>query len=783
MGVIDRIKNAWKQPVPAAEAKDVIQSSLVGETERGGRHKGFIPNFLWKPPYGYPRFQNINEIRSFARTPHVWMAVDTVATECAMMDWDVRVKPEVLDDMSKEEAQTVQKSLSEQRRHIMSFLRNPNTNKESMYHLIYKTVVDTLEINAGVIAKIFDLQTMVGGEPRLVEIVSRDGGTFLKNPDIHGMLTTRENIVPVPLIREDSEGRPVRSPNEINKQPTDPLSTQYDPGNSNNAAYYQYGYNVAMRAVPYGKQELIWIEKSPRTDTLYGPSPVEIALTIVKVLLYGTEDMLQYYVNNNIPKGAFVLEGANQEQMDAFKEQWFNQMHTRNSLNQQVRKFWQVPFTNKKSEFVRFQFSPAELELISQQEWLSKLVWACMKITPSELGFTEDSNKATEGGQERAHKRKALDPLLSLIEYHFNTEILSEFGPEYEDLEFYFPEHDLDKEKKQAEVYSLEVKNGLRTVNEVRGDMGLEPVEWGDNPPNGYNSSIEQDLESALQDDKRRDDIKATLANQLSKASLDNQKAEETKATGTDVPLVLQEGERLDEERVEEVLTDMMRLIEEAAIDTYKKQTGMKSRYNPKELKSIGDRIMNTIKSALPLDAIKRVVQSAIKDKFLEGHEDIEKSLNRNFQPDKDAMQFLETHTFDNVKGLAEDSITKLRGVLERGLMDGKGPDAVAKDVQRALAVEKPRAQAIARTELNRARNAGVETTIKKNNIKGKLRWKASGDRSSERATKLCTQLDGQEVPVGENFKGSAGGLSFEGPRPPAHVNCRSRMEFVPDFE
>jgi hypothetical protein len=83
--------------------------------------------------------------------------------------------------------------------HIMGFLDNPNTNKENFEKILRRVIRDILEIDAGVINKIFNKK----GE--MVEIVAKDGSCFTKNPDAFGMITNRLDIVPYDEVAIETE--------------------------------------------------------------------------------------------------------------------------------------------------------------------------------------------------------------------------------------------------------------------------------------------------------------------------------------------------------------------------------------------------------------------------------------------------------------------------------------------------------------------------------------------------------------------------------------------------
>jgi len=141
-----------------------------------------------------------------------------------------------------------------------------------------------------------------------------------------------------------------------------------------------------------------------------------------------------------------------------------------------------MPIVNKKPEFTKIQLTNQDMQLLESQKWWAKLVWGCFGVNPAELGFTEDAKgMANQIVQSNNFRKRALNPLLRLFEYRTNSEIISEF--EYDDIKFQYVMFDVEEETKKAELYKVQTEVGIKTVNEIRREEGLDDVEWGDDDP------------------------------------------------------------------------------------------------------------------------------------------------------------------------------------------------------------------------------------------------------------------------------------------------------------
>ena len=82
--------------------------------------------------------------------------------------------------------------------------------------------------------------------------------------------------------------------------------------------------------------------------------------------------------------------------------------------------------------------------------------------------------------------------MLRLMENRYNADIVSEFGyvgymkdnkievPKYK---LKFKMFDVDEERNKYELFKLQTESGIKTINEIRVQEGLDEVEWGDKPP------------------------------------------------------------------------------------------------------------------------------------------------------------------------------------------------------------------------------------------------------------------------------------------------------------
>jgi len=97
------------------------------------------------------------------------MCVTAIIDEVCSVEWEIVAEDRAGNEVPGKEADVER---------IQEFFYNPNTNKESWEMIVRMMLPDLLELNSGIMVKVFN----TFGE--MVEICSRDGMAFTKNPDL-----------------------------------------------------------------------------------------------------------------------------------------------------------------------------------------------------------------------------------------------------------------------------------------------------------------------------------------------------------------------------------------------------------------------------------------------------------------------------------------------------------------------------------------------------------------------------------------------------------------------
>lgn len=825
---------ALKDFIPGFKKKAAINLLLLQEPtreqSRGAIDKAYIPRFLYKPPFGYPRFYNVPYVRWLAQTPYVEMCIFTIINEICSIKWDIVVDEDLSEEERKQyvdESGELKQEVKDQIAQVKLFFRNPNTNDETFEEVfVRRPIRDMLEVNSGVLVKEYNLKE------ELVEVVTRDGGTFTKNPDIYGKYTNRDDIIIPGSIEDTMQGSNVSKPSiPFIGAPDGQRDDSLYPFNifhgitsedaRRQAAYFQYGGVISQSPVPFGRREIIWLEENIRTDVHYSPSPVQILADTIQMLVYSIESDLEYFNDNNVPKGIIGLENADADELKSFKQQWFELQMKKDDFGNFKRMMNKVPLVSKIPKFERIEFSSTEMQIIEKQKWYAKMVWSCFGVTPTELGYTEDAKgAANQIVQSKVFKKKAINPKLRLLEQKYSKRIITE-DFEYPHLKFKFLTFDIDDETQKWDLYDKQIKSGIKTVNEIRREEGMEEKEGGDelrkgsysfegqgdNPlfggqrnPN-QNPKVEktEDREEEAtnpKEEKKSREIEGKDLSKEEKKKLDEVidylekklKKLKKKALGPglnlDNPLLLKEGETMTGyNSLNKALKFLLGNIEKKLKEKVENEITAKP-IDQIKAKSINDIIKSIVNDVLNLDPIFTLVNEVIKSNFIKGWDQTESLLSVNIQPGNsmEAIKFLNDHTFDNIKGMETDLKNKLRQVIERGVVNNDSRAKLAKEIKNTFNLTEGRAETIARTETSRAANQGKLQAMNNSGEKAKKYLVITYDDRTSEVSKAMGRKYGTEekaIPLDKNFEVTVGGKVYSGQVPPFMPNDRDTVVFL----
>lgn len=404
---------------------------------------------IWYTPgRGVPRYEDLYTIRRFSRSHTVSIPMLAIKGQVTTTEWSV--VPTVDKPTSKHFAACDA---------VIDFLDGGFSRNPATFDTLCKEVLnDILTIDAGVLELVPDSSGF------LREIYARDGATFTKNPDEHGLLPDPGSDVPAyyqvgaqASFAQDAFGSGLPRMSTISQMDT-PL--------------YR-----AITPIPFSRDQIVWIEENPSTDRQYGWSRVQMAHRLIEILLNQDVSNLKYFPQNEVPEGILNLPGLSNDNLTRFREYWKDEI---------VGKPHKLALMNSTdANWIPFRASPKELEFLASQEWYNNLVWMCFGVSANEVGYVQDVNRSTAQEQAEAVWRRTTVPLLELLAGAINRSILP-FLEAYWDvggeIAFQWDPHNPIIERQKRLEQESDLRLGLSTPNRILVERGEEPVPWGDMP-------------------------------------------------------------------------------------------------------------------------------------------------------------------------------------------------------------------------------------------------------------------------------------------------------------
>jgi len=243
-------------------------------------------------------------------------------------------------------------------------------------------------------------------------------------------------------------------------------------------AYTQFVHGVPWKW--YSTADLIYIPFRPQPDSPYGFAPLEAILLTANTDIRFQNHFLSWFTAGTVPEGFATApeDISSPDQLREWQEYWDALLYGDDAAKHQI-KF--MPHGTI-FEWPRDKKFDKDFSL-----YLMRKVAAAYHVTPNDLGFTEDVNRATGDTQVDVQFRVGTLPLVQYVE-----EILTDYLQQDRGLPVEF-KFDTGQEKEDrlavAQAHQLYVDMGAESPDEVRAEeLGL-PIDNERPVPRFFNSS------------------------------------------------------------------------------------------------------------------------------------------------------------------------------------------------------------------------------------------------------------------------------------------------------
>ncbi len=503
-----------------------------------------------------------------------------------------------------------------------------------------------------------------------------------------------------------------------------------------------------LSAVNYTRDELIYSPRNVRTHKIYGYSPVEQIIMTVNIALRRQVNQLSYYTEGNVPNTIFrVPKEWNPDQIKQF-QLWWDSITSGQSKH--VGRF--IPEgpdpIDTKAQALKDEYD----------EWLARIV--CYAFSVEATQFVKQNNRAVAETVREQAMSEGLAPVQNWIRNLCNFIVTKHFDAP--DLEFWWDDEEAIDAKTRAEVNKIYVDAKVIHPDEVREDLGLDPLtpeqksDLNPPPPPAFGMPGAQPAEEDLKEIPDTKAKPATAKEAVAKAAgksfpVPAKKKRVAKAIAAMTDVLTE----FLEEQGEQISVKLSSVIEFTSVDIEGE-----AKRTPKTDAILGLIDFDDWAATLPEKLEPFIVAvatggggDALKAIGVVSDDEVEALLRegtqtwaKNRAAEMVGMKRVDGELVPNPNAkwqITEGTREWLRGITDQAITEGWSADTFAKAVQENYAFSPDRADMISRTELARADIAGTVEGWKASGVVSAVKFLANPD-----CCDVCNEMDGQLFPV-----------------------------------
>jgi SPP1 gp7 family putative phage head morphogenesis protein len=484
--------------------------------------------------------------------------------------------------------------------------------------------------------------------------------------------------------------------------------------------------------------------------SLAGMSPIQAMARTVDIEKYIEVYERDFFENSARPDVILTMnekKNLGEPERERILTKW-KQKH------QGPRKFWE-PTILKDMTAEILKTNNKDFQLAKTANWTKDMLFATYSVPEGKAGLVKDINRANQIGVDITFNEECIQPRLNLWDETFTNQLAHEFD------EKLVIQHDnpvpSDKEfilKRQE----FEVKNYIKSINQIRDESGLDNVDWGDKPwmplnlvqagssPVGegepgklYTVPVQLETKNWLDDPERRKAYWKRFDARAKKHEL----------------LFIKVMRKLFADQQREVLANLARLAPQIESQFAGWHKGKVARYIKKNPRLVAGILFDEKEQIKVFEkAGKPLISDAFEDAGTEMFSDLDIEFSFDLHNAR-ADKFIKGRAGKYAGQVVGTTHKTLRETLLEGFREGESVSQLAKRIRHEFDIaDRHRAIVIARTEVIGASNAGSLEGMRQSGVVKKKEWLASLD---DRVRDSHVSMDGQVVGINELFTSGDG--------------------------
>ncbi len=369
---------------------------------------------------------------AYRRCADLRAAVDSIVRRVATFDWLVSPTIDPHDERYH--------SLLEVCEKVRGFLLRPNKNGDTWQEVMTSFLTDTLVYDSGVLELVYDM------DGTLRELVPLRGASVFPVIDEFGRVLEYEQN----LIGANSM--------VFHLEPTEEETPKFK------------------------TNEIIYFSLFKNTSNPAGNPIIDSLVYEIIGLLRATQHAMLNLDADEIPSGILVLAGIAGRAAEEAKAD----LQKLKGQDHKIRVMTTPDPSGVGANWLQLKRTPKDIEMRDVIMDIKRTIYRTFGVMPVEMGMTEDMPRATATAQLDVASSHLVTPILELLQAKINAQVIPSLLKDESIsslIKFSFDRESRLTAKEQQELASTHqtyVRNGIMTRNEVRGVLGLLPLEGGD---------------------------------------------------------------------------------------------------------------------------------------------------------------------------------------------------------------------------------------------------------------------------------------------------------------